>query len=390
MKVIELVENRYSEVIELSEYAFQYKTPENQLENRFKLMKEHHRLYGILEKNKLAAKLHLIPLTINMGDEVYKMGGIAGVATYPEYRRSGYVKELLKYALETMKDSGYSVSMLHPFAVSFYRKYGWELFANRLICTLTKSDLVMQKSVKGTVTRYHKDSHSEEISELYERFAKGFAGMLVRSKEWWKQSVYHDLTAAVYYNEENEAMGYILYEIKDSKMTVEEFIPLNNEARNGLWNFICQHDSMIKELKMVLHEREPLLYTLQEPRIKAEIMPYFMVRIVDVESFIEQYSFEWNNQGNDVTLHISDSFAPWNNKTVVLKNKEAVFVNDAEGKELQNIGIQLDINALSAMLFGYKRPLELYEIGHISGTEEEVNALEHLIPLHRPFIYDFF
>lgn len=42
------------------------------------------------------------------------------------------------------------------------------------------------------------------------------------------------------------------------------------------------------------------------------------------------------------------------------------------------------------MLFGYKRPLELYEMDHILGSEEEVKTLEQLIPLHRPFIYDFF
>ncbi len=74
------------------------------------------------------------------------MGGVAGVATYPEYRRSGYVKELLQHSLQTMKKDGYTVSMLHPFAVAFYRKYGWELCANLLVCHMTKSDLVMKKT----------------------------------------------------------------------------------------------------------------------------------------------------------------------------------------------------------------------------------------------------
>ncbi|MDM5155288.1 GNAT family N-acetyltransferase [Bacillus sp. DX1.1] len=390
MKVIQLTENQYREAIALSEYAFQYKVPEDQLENRLTLMKEHHQLFGIMEGEQLAAKLHLLPLEINIGDETLKMGGIAGVATYPEYRRSGYVKELLKHGLETMKKDGYSVSMLHPFAVSFYRKYGWELFANRLICSLTKTDLVVHKHVKGTVKRYNKDSHIEEIEGLYEQFAKRFAGMLVRSRDWWIQSIYHDLTAAVYYNEENDLTGYMLYEIKDSKMKIEEFIPLNNEARNGLWNFICQHDSMIKEIKLITHEKEPLLYTLQEPRVKAEVIPYFMVRIVDVEQFFKQYAFVWGNQQNDVVLHISDSFASWNNVTVVLKNKKVDIVRNEEAEKLQNKGIQLNINALSATLFGYKRPTELYEIGFLSGTEEEVKEFESLVPLQQPFIYDFF
>ncbi|MEN1937934.1 GNAT family N-acetyltransferase [Paenibacillus sp. 102] len=390
MKVVELAEYQYKEAIALSEYAFQYKVPEGQIEQRLTLMKKHHQLFGILEENHLAAKLHLLPLEINIGDAIFKMGGIAGVATYPEYRRNGHVKELLKHVLQKMKQDGFSVSMLHPFAVSFYRKYGWELFANRVICSMTKSDLVMQKHVKGNIRRFNKDNHPNEIEVIYETFAKRFAGMLVRSREWWRQAVYHDWTAAVYYNEENEATGYMLYKINDSKMTVEEFVPLNHETRSGLWNFICQHDSMIKELKMILSETEPLLYTLQEPRVKAEVTPYFMARIVDVEQFLKGYPFVWNNQQNDIILHISDSFASWNNVTVQLQNKEIVIVNKEEAERLKNRGIHLNINDLSAMVFGYKRPLELYEIGYVSGTEGEVKELEHLIPLHRPFLYDFF
>ncbi|MCX2824707.1 MULTISPECIES: GNAT family N-acetyltransferase [Bacillus] len=390
MKVIELAERQYREAIALSEYAFQYKVPEDQIEKRLTLMKKHHQLFGILEGDQLAAKLHLLPFEINIGDEMFKMGGIAGVATYPEYRRSGHVKELLKYVLQKMKQDGFSVSMLHPFAVSFYRKYGWELFANRFICSMTKSDLVMQKHVKGNVRRFNKDSHPKEIEAVYEQFAKRFVGMLVRSTDWWTQAVYHDLTAAVYYNEKDEATGYMLYKINDSKMTVEEFVPLNNEARNGLWNFICQHDSMIKELKMILSETEPLLYTLQEPRVKTEITPYFMARIVDVEQFLNQYPFVWSNQQNNVILHISDSFASWNNVTVKLQSKEVVIINKEETEKWNSRGIHLNINDLSAMLFGYKRLLELYEMDHILGSEEEVKTLEHLIPLHKPFIYDFF
>ena len=107
-------------------------------------MKESHEIYGIMEGKDLAAKLHLIPFHIYIGKEKFKMGGVAGVATYPEYRRSGYVKELLQHSLQTMKKDGYTVSMLHPFAVSFYRKYGWELCANLLKCHISKSDLVMK------------------------------------------------------------------------------------------------------------------------------------------------------------------------------------------------------------------------------------------------------
>ncbi|KXY07313.1 GNAT family N-acetyltransferase [Bacillus sp. FSL K6-0067] len=385
MNVIRLKEDKFREALRLSEYAFQYKVEEERMQQQLTKMKESHEVYGIMEGEDLAAKLHLIPFHIYIGEEKFKMGGVAGVATYPEYRRSGYVKELLQHFLQTMKKDGYTVSMLHPFAVTFYRKYGWELCANLLVCHLTKSDLVMKKQVNGTVKRFNKENHPEEVEKLYETFAKRFSGMLVRDEKWWLQAVYDDLTLAIYYDENKTASGYMLYKVENSKMTVEEFVPLHNEARNGLWNFICQHDSMIKELEMTVSENEPLLYTLQEPRVKTEIKPYFMGRIVDVEQFLKQYELNWNNVQQEVILHITDSFAPWNNVSVRLVNYEITIIEEPMDK-----GIKLDINALSTILLGYKRPLELNELELISGSEEEIRAFENVVPVHKPFIYDFF
>ena len=102
--------------------------------------------------------------------------------------------------------------------------------------------------------------------------------------------------------------------------------------RNGLWNFICQHDSMIKELEMTVSENEQLLYTLQEPRVKTEIKPYFMGRIVDVEQFLKQYELNWNNVQQEVILHITDSFAPWNNVSVRLANYEIAIIEEPMDK----------------------------------------------------------
>ncbi|WP_142312171.1 GNAT family N-acetyltransferase [Bacillus toyonensis] len=385
MNVIQLQKDKFREALRLSEYAFQYKVNEERLQQQITRMKESHEIYGIMEGEDLAAKLHLIPFHIYIGKETFKMGGVAGVATYPEYRRSGYVKELLQHSLQTMKKDGYTVSMLHPFSVSFYRKYGWELCADLLVCHMTKSDLVMKKQVNGTVKRFNKENHPEEVEKLYETFAERVSGMLVREKNWWLQVVYDDLALAIYYDENKTAAGYMLYKIENYKMTVEEFVPLHNEARNGLWNFICQHDSMIKELEMTVSENEPLLYTLQEPRVKTEVKPYFMGRIVDVEQFLKQYEFNWNDVQQEVILHITDSFAPWNNVVVRLANHELTIVEEATEK-----GIKLDINALSTIMFGYKRPLELNELELISGSEEAMRSFENLVPVRKPFIYDFF
>jgi predicted acetyltransferase len=385
MTVVKLTKDRYREALKLSEYAFQYRVPEESIEKRLKTMEKHHELFGILEGEEVAAKLHLLPLEVYLGETKWKMGGIAGVATYPEYRRSGYVKEMITFLLEYMRKEGFSVSMLHPFSVPFYRKYGWELFCSQLKASLKSEDLVMKKQVQGKIRRFQKEEHSSQIEEIYNQFAKQFSGMLVRETSWWQASIYDELTAAVYYNEAGEAKGYMLYEVKKSKMTVEEFVPLTTDSRNGLWNFICQHDSMIKELEIATYDSDPLFFSLNEPRIKAEVTPYFMVRIVDAESLLKNYDFKWSEDVSELVIHLKDQHAPWNTGTYKIKNKEVTKLNGSISE-----GLSLDINTLSALLFGYKRPADLYEIGHIEGGEEAIKGMETLIPSRNAFFYDFF
>lgn len=389
MKVMKLGEEYFESVMRLDEYAFQFQVPEQEVHEELKKMTNHH-LYGILKEGQLAAKLHLLPFHIYIGDQKIKMGGIAGVATYPEFRRSGFVRALITKALEDMRANGYSVSMLHPFYVDFYRKFGFELFANRVTSTFKKSDLKMLKQVPGVIKRFSKEEHSDVIESIYERYAQRYAGMLERNSQRWFEAVYHQDTAAIYFNNSGTPTGYLLYSIKEKKMTVSEFVPLNQEARHGLWNFICQHDSMVEGLVLRSHENEPLTFLLPEPRVKTEVTPYFMARIVDVATFLNQYPFTWENWHRPIALKVSDTYAPWNNTTVLI-NKERISVLDDQAIEKNEESIiNLSINTLSTALFGYKRARDLFQMGLIQGEEGAINQLEALIGSRQPQILDFF
>src|SRR5699024_11848472 len=84
-------------------------------------------IYGYMVDEHLAGKVHIMPLSIKVGGHSFNMGGISAVATWPEYRRRGIAKDLLQHSLRKMKENGQVISLLHPFLVGFYRKYGWEL-----------------------------------------------------------------------------------------------------------------------------------------------------------------------------------------------------------------------------------------------------------------------
>lgn len=56
-----------------------------------------------------------------------RMTGIAGVASLPECRFGGAVRQLVQFAFQRMRQSGALFSALYPFSHAFYRQFGFEL-----------------------------------------------------------------------------------------------------------------------------------------------------------------------------------------------------------------------------------------------------------------------
>jgi len=392
MQIREITENEYFEAMKLSMYAFQYKVPEVDIPARKESLKNHNILGIWDDDNILAAKLHIIPLTIFMKDAEWKMGGIAGVATYPEFRRKGYVNALIIESLKQMRNNNQIVSLLHPFDISFYRKYGWEVLSEQKKITFEKVNLKFLETQPGFIKRYSKESHNEEIEKIYQQYCTQHTGMLKRDTNWWKQHVYNeDSQLAVYYHSWNEARGYLLYQVKDRKMEVEELVALDHHARKGLWNFICQHDSMVETVTINLASHDPFPYFLPQPKVKMELAPYFMARIVDAEECLRKFPFQEENE--PLFLHLEDTHAPWNNGSYLLgKGEIRVFKEKTGGQCVHppKKGIQLNINSLSAILFGYKRPMELFEMGYLKGSKNEIDLLEKMIPSMKSSFFDFF
>ncbi|MEL3972289.1 GNAT family N-acetyltransferase [Rossellomorea oryzaecorticis] len=382
-EITKLKLTHYEESLQLSEYAFQYKVPEEKREDRLQQLKNQD-VYCIFDGDTLASKLHLLSLEIWMEKKKFPMGGIAGVATYPEYRRKGHVRSLLTRSLEEMKNKGEYLSMLHPFDIHFYRKFGWEVFAYFEKLSLKKKDLNPFQEVNGFIKRFTKDNYPVDLHELYDQYAHKHNGMMVRTKEWWKERSITDLWVAIYYDKNKLPMGYLSYEVKNEKLKVEEFVPLTPEARNGLWNFICQHDSMIKEAELILNPGEPLSYLLKDPRVKVEKHPYFMSRVVDVEGFLNNLLPNMDFS-DSLFLTIKDEHASWNNHTFHVMDQ--IVKKDTSG---DSGAVKMSINTFTALMFGVYSPQEFFTMGQIEGDSKDVVKLEKLTPPSRPFFYDFF
>lgn len=338
--------------------------------------------------DELVSQICIYPCEVNIHDRIFKMGGVTGVGTYPEFAGLGLMNDLIRLALQKMRKAGQFVSYLYPYSVPYYRRKGWEIMSDHITFTLKDTEIPRTVDVPGHVERL--EVGDRDVKETYDRFARSTHGALIRNDfewmEYWRWENEEERTAAVYYDAKDTPQGFLLYWVEDDVFHIREMVYLTQEARKGLWNFIRAHYSMIDAVKGNLYTGEPLAFLLEESQIQETIEPYFMARIVDVARFLGLYPFEGSVR--PYYFCVTDPMAEWNNGTFSIaagRDGNATVSSEPEGK-----AVYLDIQTLSAMLMGYRRPSYLAKIERLHTDRRTLRLLEEIIPDGQPYFSDYF
>lgn len=343
---------------------------------------------GYFEKNSLASQIALYPMKMNIYGQIYKMCGITGVATYPEYSGLGLMKNLMKEALIKMRQNKQSISCLYPYSIPYYRSRGWEIISNKMTFNLKDNQLPKTIPTLGRIKRVK--AGDKDLISLHNAFAKKTHGCLIRDAlawdEYWRWDV-EDEMIAIYYNQLEEPRGYVVYLLENDIFFIKEMIFLDTEANMGLWNYIKAHESMFDELRGSNYSNETLSFLLEDGNIKETITPYIMARIVDVDLFFQQYPFDSITGEANLAFEVTDPLLEWNNKTFSLEiQKDRVTFGKNKSKNV----IKLDIQTLTTMFLGYKRPLYLKNIGRLRADKKGIDLLEEILPEGKAYFSDYF
>jgi len=382
--------HEFDAAMTLGEFAFQYRVPADERNARIEMMKKHQQ-WGAFVDGVLAAKYTLLDFETWIHGVKFAMGGIAGVATWPDYRRQGLVSKLLAHSLETMRANGQTVSFLHPFSFPFYRKFGWEYYTD-----LKKYDIpfaALPPAPPETARVRRVANEGALLDAVYSAYASRYSGTLVRTEEWWRNRIYFGShqTTAVYEDESGAIRGFVRYEVKDRTLTAGELVALDEEARRALLGYLRNHDSMAETLKVTAPADDPLAFLLPDPRVKMELVPYFMARVVDAAAFVAAYPFVAGAPAT-IPLRVRDPHAPWNDGAFALAVDDAGRGTLAPAPEGADSGGALGcgIAALAAMLIGARRPAFLHAAGMLEGPAGAVEALERVLPARQTYLADFF
>lgn len=344
---------------------------------------------GWFDRDTLISQVAVYPMQVQIFGKRYAMGGLTGVGTYPEYSNMGLMHKLLEQALKNMREKGQYICYLFPYSIPYYRRKGWELISDKISYEIKDYQLPKNRQVAGSVRRVKVDS--DELKETYDRYASHTHGAVIRDdlawNEYWLWDK-DDIMAAIYYNDREEADGYIIYWIENEVFHIKDMIFNNEEARTGLWNFVSAHFSMIDSVEGNTYTDEPLAFLLEDASIKEVISPYYMGRIVDFPSFIADYPFKADETERQWKFTMTDPIMECNQGSFLLEISK-----DGKGKATriaEKCPDQISIQTMTTMLMGYKTPDYLAKIGRIQAGEETIDMLENAIEQQTPYISDYF
>ena len=346
---------------------------------------------GCFDGESLVSQFAVYPVKMNIHSVIYPVGFVTSVTTYPEYAGMGLMSRLMKQSLTDMRERGRTLALLYPYSIPLYRKRGWEIISDKMSYRIRDVQLPRHVDAPGYVRRVPEES--PDLMHLHARFAQQTHGCLFRNRlawdEYWRWEN-DDMIVALYYNEEHKPLGYLVYYIANEIFHIKEMVYLTSEARHGLWNYISAHFSMITQVRGDNYSGEPMAYLFEDSEIEETIAPYIMARIVDVENFLQEYP--WQIQPEDFKIHfrVTDGLASWNQGDFLVSWHEGETTCErVEDNQSINV-VELDINTLTALMMGYKRPTYLYDHEKISMEYYMLTWLERLIPVKKPYFSDYF
>ena len=319
-------------------------------------------ILGMFEGEKLVSMIRNYTFNQSVRGTIKKTGGVSHVATFPEYRLRGYVKDLTKAAFLDMKEKKQSVSLLHPFKEGFYSAFGYVGTNDNL---LVKISLEEFSHYLGDISKIEgeweeKRVRAIDVQDEFEAFKfeldllqhHGLVFLNDMSSEYWLED--HAGVIIVFIKRNNKIMAAAKY-IKigsgeNGRIFVPEMYWKNIESRVMLFRYFAKHKDQFSHIELRIPFGVNFYGWLCDNAGPFEVKinkNSWMVRIIDA---VEAMSDINANFEGKIILELHDEYCYWNNGVYKLEsvNNKLKMSKCKSAKS----HVKMNIRGLTALLYG--------------------------------------
>jgi len=178
--------------------------------------------------------------------------GIGGVATLPEYRRRGAVREIFSEIFRQAPERNWAISYLYPFSFDYYRQFGYEMVFKKYKMVFPMKALAkFPRNSDAKLYSFRNPAMKQDILSVYNAFAQNRRTMFMRDEDTHAYSddpyAYKRWTYVHYSGDTPDAFATI--RLEDDGLTIREMCYLSREALCAMLGFLRAFDGQAFELR---------------------------------------------------------------------------------------------------------------------------------------------
>ena len=330
-------------------------------------------LSGHFLGDKLTSAAVVYPFEMFLSGRRTPVGGLAGVLSAPETRRRGYVRELLRNTLGTLRQNGVGWLLEYPFDPRFYARLGFATVPTGVEVTVPAERLF-----SGPAPDAERFTGNPEavLEPIYHAWAKHYSLTLRRdnaARATWSRmlSQISGGDTFCYVMEDAYAVLELTEDAAGQTLTVHDYAFSSPAGRAALFRFVGSFYGQANFVSLHLPHDEPLGWDLQFHTNK---LPILQARITDLQAALGPLRSPLEQT---LTLSVRDPLCPPNDGTFAITlTPDGTTVG--EGKAPNAPTLELDVGTLTQLVVGALRPETALRSGLAEGDLAAARALAAL------------
>ncbi|MEW5875411.1 MAG: GNAT family N-acetyltransferase [Candidatus Zixiibacteriota bacterium] len=362
---------------------------------------------GAFDGNRLVAGMWYYPYQMRVGTELIGTGGVAAVATRPEARNGGLVRQMMLSSHRQMRDEGYPLAALMPFKNSFYAAMGYaDAFMHREY-HFTPAHLAPVTGAKGmSVLPVDGAANWEVLEALRQRCGAARTGTVRRDAAYWDVRYFKSwqgirnvylIQATGSRKRLSTPMGFLVTTLSTEegfgkvRLRVSDAGWLNNDALAAILRFLRSHRDQVKTVQWFTPADVDLFPWFSDPGIECNLRVKMMLKLVDLAGALEKRTFP---AGLNDSLHLQidgDSTSPWNTGDWRVDWEAGqARVKKVKANSRKIASASCDIQTLAVLYSGLRTASTLREEGRLSVSDKAMTTLEQAFPSACPHMEEWF
>jgi len=296
---------------------------------------------------------------VNLWGEKMGMTGISGVASLPEARRKGGVRQVMNQVIREGYLQGDLVSALYPFKFGFYEKFGYGYLGGLRRIQFDPRDL--KRSDFTGSARFYNGSQEDfaSIQGIIDHWSRGFSFGATwedfpkeSHDKALKESKHHEV---LIFDQKGEAVAFLAYEFTSidkpgTSMDINKAAWSNPSGWKGIVDFLGKHIDQCSQINWIDGGQAPLTLELKEPRPRWTQEGCWMARPLVLDRILQIFVDRFSYTGT-VEISTQDPVLPENSGTYLIHQGQVSRTEELSGHFIP-------FSLLSALLFGSITPKE--------------------------------